>query len=60
MVSFREIDRSQSFLLPPDLQEWVPADDLANFVVEVVEPFENDARKANWRGAGFGLDRTQP
>jgi transposase len=52
MVNFREFDRSQPFLLPPDLQEWVPADDLAHFVVEAVERVEVDAFKVYWRGTG--------
>jgi hypothetical protein len=32
-VWFEEFDRSPALLLPPDLQAWVPADDLAHFVV---------------------------
>jgi hypothetical protein len=52
MANFREFDRSQPFLLPHDLQEWVPADDLAQFVVEAVERVEIDAFKVNWRETG--------
>jgi len=31
MIRFVACDRSQPFLLPPDLRDWVPPDDLAHF-----------------------------
>jgi transposase len=37
MSNFVPINRDQSFLLPPDLKEWLPADDVAHFVVAAVE-----------------------
>jgi len=52
MARFKEFDRSQGFLLPPDLREWVPADDLAHFVVAAVERVELAAFKVNRRGTG--------
>ena len=52
MARFKEFDRSQGFLLPPDLREWVPADDLAHFVVAAVERVDIGAFKVNWRGTG--------
>ena len=36
MPKFVERDSSQAYLLPPDLREWVAADDLAHFVLEAV------------------------
>ncbi len=33
MSKFISDDRSQSFLLPPDLRDWLPDDDLAHFVL---------------------------
>ena len=39
-------------LLPHDLREWVPEDDLAHFVVEAVERVDLGAFKVNWRGTG--------
>ena len=30
-------DRDQAFLLPPDLKDWLPEDNLAHFVVAAVE-----------------------
>ncbi len=37
MATFVPFNRDQSFLLPPDLKDWLPADDLAHFVVAAVE-----------------------
>ena len=39
-------------LLPPDLREWVPADDFAHFVIEAVERVDIAAFKVNERGCG--------
>ena len=32
---FRTCDLNQPFLLPPSLQDWLPADHLARFIAEV-------------------------
>ena len=37
MANFVPFNRDQSFLLPPDLKEWLPEDDVAHFVVAAVE-----------------------
>jgi transposase len=37
MVQFMPFSRDQAFLLPPDAKDWLPADDLAHFVVAAVE-----------------------
>ena len=37
MTQFIPFSRDQAFLLPPDAKEWLPADDVAPFVVEAVE-----------------------
>jgi transposase len=37
MSNFVPFNRDQSFLLPPDVKEWVPADDVAHFIVAAVE-----------------------
>ena len=34
---FREYDQDQQFLLPPSLDEWLPADDEARFISETVD-----------------------
>ena len=38
--------------MPADLREWVPADDLAHFVIEAVERVPLGAFKVNWKGTG--------
>ena len=37
MSNFAPVNRDQAFLLPPDLKDWLPEDDLAHFVVAAVE-----------------------
>ena len=37
MPKFVEHDPSQLYLLPLDIRDWVPEDDLAHFVLEAVE-----------------------
>jgi len=52
MSKFVDCDRGQAFLLPPDLRDWIPEDDLAHFVIEAVERVEMCAFKVNHRGTG--------
>lgn len=37
MSNFVPFSREQAFLLPPDLKQWLPEDDVAHFVVAAVE-----------------------
>ena len=37
MSNFVPFNRDQSFLLPPDLKDWLPGDDVAHFIVAAVE-----------------------
>jgi len=39
-------------LLPPDLREWVPKDDLVHFVIEAVDGMDIRSFKVNERGTG--------
>ena len=52
MTRFVQSDRSQPFLMPPDLREWVPEDDLCHFVVEAVERVDIGKFNINHRGSG--------
>lgn len=52
MSRFVQADRSQPFLLPPDLREWLPADDLAHFILEAVERVPLDHFQVNERNSG--------
>lgn len=45
-------DRNQPLLLPPDLREWVPDDDLVHFVIEAVDTLDTGVFKVNLRGSG--------
>ena len=38
--NFLACDRDQAFLLPPDLRDWLPADHLAWFVLDVVDQLD--------------------
>jgi transposase len=37
MMQFVPFSRDQAFLLPPDVKDWLPADDVAHFIVAAVE-----------------------
>jgi|GEM_PF-2450943 len=52
MSNFVDCERDQAFLLPPDLRDWIPGDDLAHFVIEAVERVGMSAFKVNHRGTG--------
>ncbi len=52
MPKFIEAHRNQPFLLPPDLRDWMPEDDLAHFVVEAVERVPMESFVVNERGTG--------
>ena len=52
MQNFVQGDRNQPYLLPPDLREWLPEDDLAHFVVEAVERVPLSEFVVNTRGTG--------
>src|SRR5580692_9932354 len=52
MSNFRTIDRETEFLLPPSVDEWLPAKHLARFVVEVVDGLDLRAMSGSYRGSG--------
>jgi len=52
MSHFRTIDRDTPYLLPPSVDEWLPADHLARFVVEVVDQLDLSALTRQYRGSG--------
>src|SRR6201982_3244405 len=53
MSNFREVDRETGFLLPPSVDEWLPRQHLARFVVEVVESLDLRAMTGDYRGSGW-------
>ena len=52
MEKFIESGPSQALLLPVDLREWVPADDLSHFVLAAVERVPMHRFRVNERGSG--------
>lgn len=52
MANFRLVDRDTSYLLPPSVDEWLPEDHLARFVVEVVDELDISALEASYTGSG--------
>jgi transposase len=49
---FVACDREQSFLMPPDVREWLPEDHLAWFVIDAVGEMDLDAFYAAYRVDG--------
>lgn len=49
---FVSVDRNQPLLLPPDLREWVPKDDMVHFVIQAVDALDLNAFRVNERGTG--------
>ena len=52
MSNFRPTDRLTGFLMPPSVDEWLPASHLARFIVEVVDGLDLRAMSQSYRGTG--------
>ena len=52
MTRFVPSDRRQPFLMPPDLRDWVPEDDLVHFIIEAVERVDMKKFSVNHSGSG--------
>lgn len=52
MTTYAPFDRDQPFLLPPDLKDWLPADDIAHFIVAAVERVRLGAFRTNPQAGG--------
>lgn len=52
LANFIPFNRDQSFLLPPDLKDWLPEDDVAHFVVAAVERVPLGAFRVAERAGG--------
>jgi transposase len=46
------VDRDTPYLLPPSVQDWLPENHLAKFVVEIVERLDLGALNRAYRGRG--------
>ena len=58
--NFRACDRDQAFLLPPDVRDWLPADHLAWFILDVVDQLELGSFLKAYRADGHGRAAYQP
>ncbi len=53
--NFLPFNRQQAYLMPPDLQEWLPENHLARFIADVVSQLDlTDILKA-YKGQGGSL-----
>jgi transposase len=49
---FVSVDRDTAYLLPPSVQDWLPENHLARFVVEIVEQLDLGTLTTAYRGRG--------
>lgn len=59
-MGYRAVDRDQSFLLPPDMREWLPPSHLVWFVLDVVEQLDTSRFHARSRLGGVGREGYDP
>ena len=52
MSRFVAVDRDTAYLLPPSVDEWLPSDHLARFVVEVIEQLDLNELSRQYAGRG--------
>ena len=52
MTTYAPFDRDQPFLLPPDLKDWLPEDDIAHFVVAAAERVRLGSFRTNAQAGG--------
>ena len=50
---FVEVDRNTPMLLPAELRDWVPEDELVHFVIEAVKTLPSGEFMVNERGSGY-------
>jgi transposase len=58
--NFRPVERDQQYLMPPSLRDWLPADELAWFVLDVVEELDLGPIYARYRTDGWGAPAFEP
>ena len=50
--NFKQFDRNTLFLMPPSVQDWLPENHLARFIVEIVSQLDLHAFKSAYAGRG--------
>ncbi len=58
--NFLGCDREQVFLLPPSVDDWLPADHFARFVIAAIEELDLGAFYADYRADGHGRPAHDP
>jgi len=58
--NFHSINRSQTYLLPPDLKEWLPEGDLSWFILDATEQMDLKAFYRKYRTDGQGNTAYDP
>lgn len=58
--NFRPVERDQTYLMPPSLRDWLPADDLAWFVLDAVRQLDLALIYARYRSDGWGVPAFEP
>lgn len=52
MANFQNVDRDTIYLMPPSIQEWLPENHLARFVVDIVAQLDLKPVYNSYRGCG--------
>jgi len=58
--NFRPVERDQQYLMPVSVRDWLPADDLAWFVLDLVGDLDLDPIYARYRADGWGAPAFDP
>jgi transposase len=58
--NFKPVERDQQYLLPPSIRDWLPEDDLAWFVLDVVAGLDLEPIRARYRADGWGAPAFDP
>jgi len=58
--NFRPVERDQQYLMPVSLRDWLPADDLAWFVLDAVNELDLGPIYARYRSDGWGAPAFEP
>jgi transposase len=58
--NFRPVERDQPYLMPPSLRDWLPEDDLAWLVIDVVGELDLAPIHARYRADGWGAAAFDP
>ena len=58
--NFRPVERDQPYLMPPSLRDWLPEDDLAWLVIDVVAELDLGPIVSRYRADGWGAAAFDP